>query len=144
MAPSEVLLPHEQQVELSSIAQSRSLPAGYVFRAKLILMLAEGASFNAIKQRLQTTAPTIVRWKQRFLASGLDGLDTYHPGQTVSVLTPAVRARILSATRKKPSDGSTHWSCRKLADPAFDGTVKDAVAIQLGQSPMLQNVPKTG
>lgn len=125
MATSEVLLTDDQQVELSSIAQSRSLPAGYVFRAKLLLMLAEGASFNTIKQRLQTTAPTIIRWKQRFLASGLDGLDTYHPGQTVSVLTPAVRAHILSATRKKPSDGSTHWSCRKLA--AVLGVSKDAV-----------------
>src|SRR6202521_5752044 len=125
MATSEVLLTDDQQLELSSIAQSRSLPAGYVFRAKLLLMLAEGASFNTIKQRLQTTAPTIVRWKQRFLASGLDGLDTYHPGQTVRVLTPAVRARILSATRKKPSDGSTHWSCRKLA--AVLGVSKDAV-----------------
>jgi len=86
-----------------------------VFRAKLVLMLADGASFRMIKQRLQTTAPTIIRWKQRFLVSGLDGLDTHHPGQTARVLTPALRARILGATRKKPSDGSTHWSCRKLA-----------------------------
>ena len=77
---NELLLTTDQQLGLSVIAQSRSLPAGYVFRAKLILMLAEGASFNTIKQRLQTTAPTIIRWKQRFLASGLDGLDTYHPG----------------------------------------------------------------
>ena len=122
---SELLLTEDQQSQLSVIAQSRSLPAGYVFRAKLILMLAEGASFNTIKQRLQTTAPTISRWKQRFLSSGLDGLDTYHPGQTASVLTPALRARILSTTRKKPSDGSTHWSCRKLA--AALGISKDAV-----------------
>src|SRR5271166_6349889 len=112
---SEILLTQQQHSDLSSIAQSRSLPAGYVFRAKLILMLAEGASFNAIKRQLQTTAPTIVRWKQRFRQYGLEGLDTYHPGQKPRVLTPALRARILSATRRKPSDGSTHWSCRKLA-----------------------------
>jgi transposase len=122
---TEVWLTSDQRSELSSIAQSRSLPAGYVFRAKLILMLAEGASFNTIKRRLQTSAPTIIRWKQRFLESGLDGLDTYHPGQKATVLTPALRARILSATRKKPSDGSTHWSCRKLA--ASLGVSKDAV-----------------
>ena len=73
---SEVSLTSNQRSELSSIAQSRTLPAGYVFRAKLILMLAEGASFNTIKRRLQTSAPTIVRWKQRFLETGLDGLDT--------------------------------------------------------------------
>jgi transposase len=122
---SEVPLTSNQRSELSSIAQSRSLPAGYVFRAKLILMLADGASFNTVKHRLQTSAPTIIRWKQRFLQSGLDGLDTYHPGQKATVLTPALRARILSATRKKPSDGSTHWSCRKLATAL--GVSKDAV-----------------
>src|SRR5438128_8854290 len=122
---NEVWLTPEQQLELSSIAQSRSLPAGYVFRAKLILLLAERTSFNTIKERLQTSAPTIIRWKQRFLQSGLDGLDTFHPGQKAAVLTPALRARILSATRKKPRDGSTHWSCRKLA--AALGVSKDAV-----------------
>jgi transposase len=78
-------------------------------------LLAEGASFSTIKQRLQTAAPTIIRWKRRFLQEGLDGLDTFHPRQTASVLTPALRAWILAATRKKPSDGSSHRSCRKLA-----------------------------
>ena len=70
-------------------------------------MLAEGTSFSAVKRQLQTTAPTVIRWKQRFRQSGLEGLDTYHPGQKSSVLTPALRARILSATTRKPSDGST-------------------------------------
>jgi hypothetical protein len=76
---SELLLTDDQHLELRAIAQSRCLPAGYVFRAKLILLLAEGASFSAIKQRLQTTAPAIIRWKQRFLQDGLDGLDTFPP-----------------------------------------------------------------
>jgi transposase len=125
MSIDSVVLNEEQQLELSRIAQSRSLPAGYVFRARLILMLAEGASFSTIKQRLGTTAPTIIRWKQRFVSAGLDGLDTSHPGQPASVLTPKLRARILSATRRQPKDGSTHWSCRKLA--AELGVSKDAV-----------------
>src|SRR6201997_2135664 len=125
MSVDSVVLNEEQQLELSRIAQSRSLPAGYVFRARLILMLAEGASFTTIKQRLGTTAPTIIRWKHRFIAAGLDGLDTSHPGQPASVLTPKLRARILSATCRQPKDGSTHWSCRKLA--AALGVSKDAV-----------------
>jgi transposase len=125
MSIDSVVLSEEQQLELSRIAQSRSLPAGYVFRARLILMLAEEASFSTIKQRLGTTAPTIIRWKNRFVAAGLEGLDTSHPGQPASVLTPKLRARILSATRRQPKDGSTHWSCRKLA--AALGVSKDAV-----------------
>jgi hypothetical protein len=111
--PTNALLPSEEhRAELSSIGQSRSLPAGYGFRARLILMLAEGASFNTIKQRLRTTVPTISRWKARFIRSGMDGLETHDPGQSASVLTPTLRARILSATRKKPGDGSTHWGRR--------------------------------
>ena len=85
LTPS-VVLRKDERVELSRIAQSRSLPAGYVFRARLLLMLAEGASFSTIKTRLGTTAPTLCRWKQRFLACGIDGLDTTHPGQSASVI----------------------------------------------------------
>ena len=125
MTSDPIVLTGSQQLELSRIVQSRSLPAGYVFRARLILMLAEGNSYNAIKKSLRTTAPTISRWKQRFLASGVDGLDTSHPGQPAFVLTTKLQARILSATRRKPRDGSTHWSCRKLA--AELGVSKDAV-----------------
>jgi hypothetical protein len=54
---SKVALTTDQHSELSSTAQSRSLPAGYVFRTKLILMLSEGTSFNTIKRRLQISAP---------------------------------------------------------------------------------------
>lgn len=125
MPTHDVVLSDEQRRELNSIAHSRSLPAGYVFRARLILMRAEGASFSTIQQQLRTTAPTISRWKARLLHSGMDGLDTHHPGQPASVLTPSLRARILSATRKKPADGSTHGSCRKRATVL--GVSKDTV-----------------
>ncbi len=52
MSIDSVVLSEDQRLELSRSAQSRSLPAGYVFRARLILMLAEGASFNTIKQEV--------------------------------------------------------------------------------------------
>ena len=127
MSIDSVVLSEDQQLELSRSAQSRSLPAGYVFRARLILMLAEGASFNTIKQRLRTARRRrSAGGSSASLLRAMDGLDTSHPGQSASVLTPKLRARILSATRKKPKDGSTHWSCRKLA--AALGVSKDAGA----------------
>ena len=134
--------PGTERVERSGIAESRSLPGGYIFRAKLILMLAEGTSFNAVERRLQTSAPTMIRWKHGFLRCGLDGLDTYHPGQKATVLTPALRARIVSTTRKKPSDGATHWSCRRLAGGAGRGS-KDAghrVWKEAGEDPIAWSV----
>jgi hypothetical protein len=107
MPSNSVVLSEERRVELSSIAQSRSLPAGYLFRARLILMLAEGTPYGVVKWQLRTTAPTISRRKVRFLRSGMDGLDTRHPGQSATVVTRALRARILLATRRRPNDGST-------------------------------------
>ena len=104
-----------QRGELNEIARSQSLPAGFVLRAKILLLLADGCSYDAIKEKLDTNAPTISRWKRRFLDHGLDGLETQRPGQPPCKLTPRLRAKILDATRRKPADGSTHWSCRKLA-----------------------------
>jgi transposase len=108
------------------MTQSRTLPAGDVFRARLILMLADGLPFRTIQERLDTTAPTICRWKERFLKERVAGLiEIRHPGQKPSVITPALQAKVLDATRRKPKDGSTHWSCRKLAEQL--GISKDTV-----------------
>ena len=74
-----VRLSAEQKTEFKSIAQSRSLPARYVFRAKLILLLSEALTFAVICERLGTTEPTIIRWKERFSGPGLDKLDTSYP-----------------------------------------------------------------
>jgi transposase len=108
-------LTDEQRSELSRWAQSRTLPAGDVFRARLILALAKGESYRQIMASLQTTAPTISRWKQRFEQDGIGGLDPRHKGSQPRVADAAVQARIARKTQQKPTDGSTHWSCRKMA-----------------------------
>jgi len=105
----------DQRRELRKWATSRTLPAGDVFRARLILALAEGQTYSQIMTSLQTTAPTISRWKQRFAEGGMAGLDTRHKGSQPRVADAKVQARIARKTLQKPGDGSTHWSCRKLA-----------------------------
>ena len=104
-----------QWSELKRWAQSRTLPAGDLFRARLILALADGKTYSQIMRSLQTTAPTISRWKQRFEQDGMAGLDARHKGSQPRVATAQVQARIARKTQQKPADGSTHWSCRKMA-----------------------------
>jgi transposase len=111
-----ITLTPDEQSELEQMTQSRTLPAGDVFRARLILMLAEGVPYRTIQERLDTTAPTISRWRNRFIKQRVAGLlEIRHPGQKPSVITPALQAKVLQLGRRKPQDGSTHWSCRKLA-----------------------------
>ncbi len=125
-AAEAITLSADERVELEQMGQSRTLPAGDVFRARLILMLNEGLPYRTIQDRLDMTAPTIWRWKERFLKERVAGLlEIRHPGQKSSVITPALQAKVLEAMRRKPKDGSTHWSCRKLA--AQLGISKDTV-----------------
>ena len=112
---SQYSLTDEQKEDLSGWSHSRTLPAGDVFKARLILALADGKSYKTIAKTLATTAPTISRWKQRFEKDGLDGLEPLHKGSKPRVATPAVQAKVLKKVQKDPKDGSTHWSCRKMA-----------------------------
>jgi transposase len=109
-------LVEEERRELQQMTQSRMLPAGDVLRARMILLLADGISYQKIQALLDTTAPTIARWKKRFLQHRMAGLmEERHPGQEPSVRTPKLQAKVLAAIQEGPKDGSTHWSCRKLA-----------------------------
>lgn len=89
---------------------------GDVFRARLILALAVGQSYQAIARDLRTSAPTIARWKRRFHEKRIEGLVPAHRGSPVRVATAGMQARVLKKLQKEPSDGSTHWSCRKMAE----------------------------
>jgi transposase len=99
----------------------------------MILLLSEGASYRRIQSLLHTTAPTISRWKNRFVRRRVAGLaEERHPGQKPTVRTAKLQARILTAIKDGPKDGSTHWSCRKLATRF--GVGKDTIQRILAQA----------
>jgi transposase len=110
-----LLITESQREELAKWAQSRTLPAGDVFRAKLILALADGCTWAQIATTLRTTKKTIAMWKSRFEERGIAGLEPRHKGSRPRAATAAVQARVARRVQQKPPDGSTHWSCRKLA-----------------------------
>src|SRR6516165_6548242 len=122
---SHFALTPTQRGELQPHLRSRNLPASIVLRMRIVLMLDEGASYSDIKEKLDTTAPTISLWKRRYHEEGLVGLATFHPGQPPQKLTPQLRAKILAKTQQPPPDGSTHWSLRKMA--SVMGVGKDLI-----------------
>ena len=83
-------------------------------RARVILMLADGASYSAIEAAVPCYRDYVNRWRRRFLADRVAGLQPRYRGQPPTILTPAMEARMLAKTRQRPPDGSTHWSTRKL------------------------------
>lgn len=107
MAPPE-------RLELKRRAASRRGRSDDAKRAKLILKLAAGHSYSQIMQSLECSQNYIVRWKSRFLAERIGGLYARHKGRPPAQDAAKIEARILAHTRRAPSDGSTHWSTRKL------------------------------
>jgi len=113
---STIALTKMEQAELNQRATSQSGRADEARRARLILLLDAGHTWAAIRDKLDCTDSFIDRWSKRFAGERLAGLFSRHAGQLPTTLTPALEARILEWTvKRKPADGSTHWSTRRLA-----------------------------
>src|SRR5246127_2598354 len=112
---STIGLTQSERMELSQRATSRSGRADDGRRARLILLLEAGHTWAQIRDKLDCNDGFIDRWNKRFGRERLAGLFSRHAGHGPSKLTPALEARILDWTlKRKPADGSTHWSTRKL------------------------------
>ena len=110
-----IMLTKSERMELTKQATKRTGRAEDARRARLVLLLAEGHTWDDICDRLPCSRGFIDSWSKRFAAERVAGLYSRHRGQTASVLTPRLEARILEWTlKKKPADGSTQWSTRKL------------------------------
>lgn len=104
-----------ERAELESRVRRRRARADETRLARLVLMLAEGKTYTEIQTALSCDRSYISRWKKRFVRERLAGLYARHQGRQARVLTPRMEAKILNWTRKKPTDGTTHWSMRRLA-----------------------------
>jgi transposase len=111
----EIVLTPDERDTLQRLSRTGRGRADLARRARIILQLADGASYLDIARGLGESSRTIAKWKRRFLEARIRGLDGRYRGNTATVLTPRLEARIVAWTRKPPTDGSTHWSTRTLA-----------------------------
>jgi putative transposase len=113
---STVVLDSELREQLESLANSRSLPAGLVRRAKIILLSASGKNDREIAAQLETSRITVGLWRRRFLAQGVSGLyDELRPGRPRPISDERV-AQLVRKTLKSKPKAATHWSIRQIAD----------------------------
>ena len=109
-------LTKSEQTELQRQASARNGRADSARRARLVLLLAEGCTWAEIRTKLDCADSYISRWSKRFEADRLAGLFARHAGRERYKVTDRLEARVLAwTTKRKPADGSTHWSSRKLA-----------------------------
>ena len=111
-----IVLSPEQKQALEQCARARSLPVRLVERARIALLAASGKQDKEIAAELSITAHKVARWRNRYLVSGLEGLekDAPRPGRTPSISPATVKEVIQKTTQDKPAN-ATHWSTRSMA-----------------------------
>jgi transposase len=110
-----VELADEDRAELTRWTRAPSLRAGLAQRARIVLLADEGVGTNEIVNRVGVSKPTVIAWKKRYAAEGIEGLaDRRKPGRPARVDEVAV---VLATLEPPPAKlGVTHWSSRLLAD----------------------------
>ncbi|NRB82141.1 MAG: IS630 family transposase [Saccharospirillaceae bacterium] len=109
-------LSHETRQEVEAWANSLSLSHSLVRRAKIILLSADGMSNSSIASKLDVSITTVGKWRNRFIADGMNGLhDEYRSGRPRTHDDEKV-AELLKKTLESKPEGETHWSCRSMAD----------------------------
>lgn len=111
----EIEITPTERNELEFRVRSKNVRASDRRRARLILMLASGASPGRIQATLSCSATFITLWTKRFETGRLAGLLPRHSGGQPRALTPKMEARILSWTRRRPPGQSGSWTLRTLA-----------------------------
>src|SRR3954447_4832654 len=90
----------EERAELTRMARSRTLCAGRVKRAQLVLLAAEGREAGEIGEGLRLHARTARFWLKRYNAHGLAGLEeSERPGRP-----PVYPAGQVGAALARPAD----------------------------------------
>jgi transposase len=116
VAPKVELSP-EQAVVLEQRSRGRSIAARVVERARIILLAASGKQDKEIASELQISVQKSARWRARFLACGIVGLekDATRPGRTPTIPAALVKRVIHMTTKEKPKN-ATQWSTRTMAE----------------------------
>ena len=113
---AELSFSEDERMQLTALARSRSLPAGLVQRASLVLACADGVPNSAVAKRFGVTKATVGKWRRRFVEQRIAGLhDELRPGKPRSIDDERIAGLLTTTLHQKPKDGATHWSVRGLA-----------------------------
>jgi transposase/AraC-like DNA-binding protein len=111
-----ITLSDAERAQLTTLAASRSLAAGLVRRARVILLSAEGLPNQDIAARVELSPAMVGHWRRRWRAHGLAGLyDAPRSGRPRTHDDDAVATMLRTVLQSTPKD-ATHWSVRTVAE----------------------------
>ena len=105
---------------LQQLLKKGSLKAIIFKRATALLQLDSGETLRQVSQTLGVSYPTVLTWRDRYLAEGLAFLqDKPRSGRPIE-LSGSQRAKITALACSTPPEGRARWTLRLLADKAVE------------------------
>jgi len=107
------------RARLEAVAANRNSPQKHVWRARIVLLTADGLGTVEIMRRTGKSKTCVWRWQERFMAAGVDGLlrDKTRPSR-LPPLPAEVVERVIALTRNDPPGEATHWTGAAMAEAA--------------------------
>lgn len=104
---------------LEAVVINRNSPQKHVWRAKIVLLTADGRGTAEIMQATSKAKTVIWRWQERFREQGAAGLwrDKTRPSR-IPPLSPEVVERVVAMTLAGPPPGASHWTGSAMAKVA--------------------------
>lgn len=104
------------RVRLDAIVGDRNSPQKHVWRARIVLLTADGKGTNAITQAVGKDKTVVWRWQERFMHEGIDGLtrDKTRPSRIPALPAETVDC-VIALTNQAPPHEATHWTAPAMA-----------------------------
>lgn len=130
---TRIVLTPDQEATLRMWAGARKGERRMAERAEVILGSAQGLTVAQLQAKTGLSAKACSKWRHRFAAHGLNGLqDAPRPGRPRTI-TAQTRLSVVSLASTRPPDGSTRWSVRKLARQMGVGSTSVHHILNAGQ-----------
>jgi transposase len=111
------IVSEEQRTQIRQWLGAMGTPQQVALRCRIVLASAEGQSEAAISTSMNVNRKTVRLWRERFLAKGPSALWEIGPGRGRKVTySPEQVKAVIDATLQSKPKGSTHWSCRTMAE----------------------------
>jgi len=110
---ASVDLSQEEEAELIRVSRSKLSSVRLAERARIVLLAAQGLQNQQIAEELGIHRLTAGRWRERYLESGLAGIERDLPRGAPPAKVDV--ARLVELTTQSAPEAATHWSTRKMA-----------------------------
>ena len=110
----EIVLSDQEHAVLDDLSRSKLTSVRLALRARIVLLAAQGLQNKDIALALEVGRIQVSRWRERYLACGLEGIERDlprgAPPRKVNV------ARLVEITTQSKPEAATHWSTRTMAE----------------------------